>query len=105
MSQLMPPPPTESPLLPTRLLVAEIVPLTPVVPFPHVTAPFATAPERAVHYVIAVTEGTDAVRTHLIVLELPTKLLAAETVPVIPVVPPPHVTAPSYVFQVGLSTT
>jgi hypothetical protein len=36
---------------------------------------------------------------------LPTRLLAAETVPMIPVVPFPHVTAPVLPYQEGLSTT
>ena len=93
--------PTESPaLLPTKLLLAETVPVVPPVPLIHVTAPkaFATVPpsphsvdrttklplERAVKPLLP-TESPVA---------LPTRLLVASIVPLTPVVPLPQVTAP-----------
>ena len=87
-------------VLPTRLLAAETAPLMPVVPLPQVTAPAsdrrAVVPELANHDIVAVaSEPSRRCCRHYQSPCVPTRLFAAETVPVMPVVPLPQVTAPA----------
>ena len=96
----------ESPAVsPTRLLLAETTPLTPAVPLPHVTAPGRRS-SRAVHDVVAVRQRRHAANVAMVTADesstvLPTRLLLAETMPLTPAVPLPHVTAPSCHVPVG----
>src|SRR5438046_1793061 len=100
------PPPTKSPPAePTRLLAAETVPVPPLLPLPHVAAPRPPfTAELAATCLPLVSAVTPALPTRSLAL-LPTRLLAAETVPTTPLPPLPHVTAPRPPFQPGLTTT
>src|SRR5262249_29696958 len=109
--------PTSSPglapvwgLEPTRLLVAETTPVIPVVPLPQVAAPRSLfqlgLPTTKLPFCNAVMMSPTSSPGLAPAWRLePTRLLVAETTPVIPVVPLPQVAAPRSLFQLGLPTT
>src|SRR5437879_1678898 len=102
-------PPTSPGLLPMRLLASETVPLIPVLPLPHVAAPRLPPPHGPATtqppLLKAVTDGLPMLLPTASPGLLPLRLLASETVPLIPVIPFPQVTAPRPPFQPGVGTT